>query len=42
MAIDKLLFDERRGRKGFPPEVHHELTALRDWMVALKDWNEPF
>ena len=41
-AIDKLLFDERRGRKGFPPEVHHELVALRDWMVALRDWNEPF
>ena len=41
-ALDKLLFDERRGRKGFPPEVQHELVALRDWMVALKDWNEPF
>ena len=42
VTLHKLLFDERRGRKGFPPEVHQELLALRDWMVALGDWNEPF
>jgi len=41
-AIDKLLGDGRRGRKGFPPEVHHELVALREWMIGLREWNEPF
>jgi hypothetical protein len=41
-SLDKLLGDGRKGRKGFPPEVHHELTALRDWMVALRGWEEPF
>jgi hypothetical protein len=41
-ALDKLLGDGRRGRKGFPPEVHHELVALREWMTGLRGWNEPF
>lgn len=30
-ALDKLLFCERRGRKGFPAAVQDELTALRNW-----------
>lgn len=30
-ALDKLLRDGRKGRKGFPPKVQHELVALRDW-----------
>jgi hypothetical protein len=30
-ALDKLLCDERKWRTGFPPEVHEELIALRDW-----------
>ncbi|MEP7300148.1 MAG: hypothetical protein ABI699_01360 [Caldimonas sp.] len=30
-ALDKLLHSERKGRKGFPPEVNYELIALRDW-----------
>jgi hypothetical protein len=41
-AVDKLLGDGRKGRKGFPPEVHHELIALREWMSALRGWHEPF
>ena len=41
-GLDKLLFDERRGRKGFPPEVHAEIVALRDWTIALRDWDRPF
>ena len=41
-VLDKLLGDGRKGRKGFPPEVHHELVALREWMIGLRDWNEPF
>ena len=42
VSLDKLLGDGRKGRKGFPPEVHRELVALRDWTCALRDWNEPF
>ena len=30
-AFDRLLRDERKGRKGFPPVVHDELIALRNW-----------
>lgn len=30
-TLDKLLGDERKGRTGFPPQVHDELVALRDW-----------
>lgn len=30
-AFDGLLCDGRKGRKGFPGEVHDELSALRDW-----------
>jgi hypothetical protein len=41
-AFDKLLCGERAGRAGFPPEVQHELVALRDWWVALRQFNEPF
>jgi hypothetical protein len=41
-ALDKLFDDGRTGRSGFPREVHDELIALRDWMAAMRDWNEPF
>ena len=41
-SVDKLLGDGRKGRKGFPGEVHHELVALREWLTALRGWNEPF
>ena len=30
-AFDRLLCDERKGRKGFPAEVYAELAALRNW-----------
>ncbi len=30
-AFDRLLCDTRKGRKGFPPAVHDELEALRNW-----------
>jgi hypothetical protein len=30
-ALDRLLGDARKGRKGFPSEVRRELAALRDW-----------
>ena len=30
-ALDKLLCDGRKGRKGFPDAVRHELIALRSW-----------
>lgn len=30
-AFDRLLRDERKGRKGFPGGVHDELVALRNW-----------
>ncbi|HSC62285.1 MAG TPA: hypothetical protein VLD35_01520 [Caldimonas sp.] len=30
-ALDKLLCDERKGRKGFPVVVRDELTILRNW-----------
>ncbi len=33
-ALDKLLDDGRTGRSGFSREVHAELIALRDWMIA--------
>jgi hypothetical protein len=29
--LDELLIDRRGGRRGFPPEVHHELMMLREW-----------
>lgn len=28
--LDELLIDRRGGRRGFPPEVHHELLVLRE------------
>lgn len=31
VALDRLLGDERKGRQGFPRDVHAELKALRDW-----------
>jgi hypothetical protein len=40
--LDKLFDDGRTGRKGFSREVQGELTALRDWMAALHDWDKPF
>ena len=30
-ALDRLLSKERKGRAGFPPAVHAELVALRNW-----------
>ena len=41
-ALDKLFDDGRAGRSGFPREVQAELAALRDWINAMHDWNEPF
>lgn len=41
-ALDKLLNSDRKGRTGFPPLVIRELAALRDSMIALRDWDEPF
>jgi hypothetical protein len=41
-ALDKLLNSERKGRTGFPPLVIRELAALRDSMIALRGWDEPF
>ena len=34
-ALDKLLCDGRKSRKGFPDAVRHEL-------IALRSWTEPF
>lgn len=34
-ALDKLLCDGRKGRKGFPP-------AVRDELIALRNWTQPF
>jgi hypothetical protein len=28
--LDDLLTDRRGGRRGFPPEIHHELLMLRE------------
>jgi len=28
--LEALLVDRRRGRRGFPPDVHNELLTLRD------------
>ena len=36
VALDKLLGEGRKGRKGFPSEVHHELIKLRDWMSSQR------
>ena len=33
-AVEKLLHDERRDRKGFPLAVRNELVALRSWAQA--------
>ena len=41
-ALDKLLDDGRTGRGGFPRGVQNELLALRDWVMGLRGWNEPF
>lgn len=30
-ALERLLCDGRKGRKGFPCAVHDELSALRNW-----------
>jgi hypothetical protein len=29
--LDDLLTDRRGGRRGFPPEIHHELLVLREY-----------
>ena len=42
VALDKLIASERKGRQGFPPLVQRELIALRDRMVGLREWDEPF
>ena len=41
-VMNKLLCDERKGRAGFPPAVKAELVALKEWMSALRGFNEPF
>jgi len=41
-TIEKLVNSDRKGRKGFPPEVHDELMGLRQWMINLQGWDEPF
>ena len=41
-TLDKLLGDGRKGRQGFPPEVHAELVALRQWAADLRGWEERF
>ena len=40
--LEKLVKGERKGRKGFPLEVLYELAALRESMIALRGWNDPF
>ena len=35
-ALDGLLCDGRKGRQGFPPEVHQELVALRSRLEERK------
>lgn len=42
VALDKLIASERKGRQGFPPLVQRELIALRDRMVGLREWDQPF
>ena len=32
VALERLLNDGRKGRAGFPADVHAELVALRDWV----------
>ena len=34
-AFEKLLHDERKGRRGFPVAVRDELVALRNWTQVL-------
>jgi hypothetical protein len=34
-ALDRLLDDGRKGRKGFPKAVRDELVALRNWTSAF-------
>ena len=29
--LDDLLSDRRGGRRGFPPEIHHEVQVLREY-----------
>ena len=29
--LDDLLHDRRGGRRGFPPEIHHEVQILREY-----------
>ena len=29
--LDELLDDRRKGRRGFPPEIHNELLVLREY-----------
>ena len=41
-VMSKLLGDERKGRAGFPAAVQAEIAALKDWMTALRGFNEPF
>ena len=31
LFLDELLIDRRRGRHGFPPEIHNELLVLREY-----------
>jgi tankyrase len=31
LYLEDLLVDRRRGRRGFPPEIHNELLILREY-----------
>jgi len=34
--LDELLTDRRGGRQGFPPEIHHELMLLREYLDSAR------
>jgi hypothetical protein len=36
--FDELLTDRRGGRRGFPPEIHHELVLLRAYCEGRYPW----
>ena len=38
--LDSLLHDQRGGRRGFPPEVQHDLLMLRDFFEGRYGFRE--